>query len=315
MKTTSFFSTSFDDPEVAAVALGAAYARIGVEPLQGSALDLQVSAAITPTLQIYRSISTTGLHFHCGERFAGFNINRTLTGRVHSQSGQRVFTADPETSLLTDARQIDRNTAGAGSVNNGLALPIHSLQSKLTQFIGHDLAQDIRFSHASLPQPLAQGCESLSDLLFQGLQPGGFLVNNPIAVTNIEDAIYNSILFGVEHNYSTALTKRHADTPRIVRLTIDYMEAHAHLPVTTAEVASAIGTNLRTLQLAFRRYLDTTPNAYMRGLRLANAHRDLQQNPGLSVSTIARKWGFHSSGEFARLYFDKFGERPSETRR
>ena len=315
MKIEPFFSTTFRDPDDAAATLSSTYAQTGIEPLNGSAFDLQVSVAVTPAVQVYRSFSATGLHFLCGERFEGFNINRMVTGQAHSRSGDRLFVADAEKALLTDAREVDCNTVAAGSINNGIALPLCTLQTKLSQFIGREVSREIRFSRTDLSNGLAQGCEAFSGILFDGLKPGGFLVDNPLAVANMEDAIYSTILFGAEHNYSAALANGQEDTPRLVRFSIDYMEAHAHLPVTTADIANALGTNLRTLQLAFRRYLDTTPNAYMRGVRLENAHRDLRDHPGLSVNTIARKWGFNASGEFARLYFNRFGEKPTDTRR
>ncbi|MEV6995503.1 helix-turn-helix transcriptional regulator [Streptomyces sp. NPDC093228] len=78
-------------------------------------------------------------------------------------------------------------------------------------------------------------------------------------------------------------------------------------PITVAQIAAAAHVTPRALQYAFRRHLDTTPLAHLRGVRLAEAHRDLVAADPAEASTvtgIAARWGFYHPGRFASLYRD-----------
>ena len=84
-----------------------------------------------------------------------------------------------------------------------------------------------------------------------------------------------------------------------------------------ADVASAAGVSARALQLAFRRFRDTTPMARLRALRLELAREELARGTrdGTTVTSVAIARGFGSPGRFAADYRARFGESPSETLR
>ncbi|MFI6184220.1 helix-turn-helix transcriptional regulator [Nonomuraea sp. NPDC051191] len=105
----------------------------------------------------------------------------------------------------------------------------------------------------------------------------------------------------------------HRDT---LRRAIAYLEAHADQDITVADIAEAAHVTVRTIQLAFRRHLDTTPLGYLRRIRLHHAHDDLRAaDPGRgdSVAAIAARWGFAHPGRFAALYRREFGRSPGLT--
>jgi AraC-like DNA-binding protein len=98
----------------------------------------------------------------------------------------------------------------------------------------------------------------------------------------------------------------------------EFMESRAIDPITVTDVARAVGVTPRALQLAFRRYYDTTPREYLRRVRLEAAHRDLQvadPTTGATVKAIATRWGFAQPDRFAALYRTRFGVPPSRTLR
>ncbi|GAA4100201.1 AraC family transcriptional regulator [Streptomyces hundungensis] len=103
-----------------------------------------------------------------------------------------------------------------------------------------------------------------------------------------------------------------------VRRAVAYIDDHADLPITVADIAAAAHVTVRAVQYAFRRHLDTTPLAYVRNARLAHAHRALRAaTPGGSatVTSIAARWGFPHAGRFAKLYRAAYGTSPSNTLR
>jgi AraC-like DNA-binding protein len=106
--------------------------------------------------------------------------------------------------------------------------------------------------------------------------------------------------------------------PAVVRRAIAYLEENAERSVSTAEAAAAAGVGARALQAAFRRHLDTTPLAYLRGVRLDRARRDLrfaQPGEGVTIAEVARRWGFAKPSRFSAEYRAAFGELPSQTLR
>jgi len=65
------------------------------------------------------------------------------------------------------------------------------------------------------------------------------------------------------------------------------------------------------LYLVFQKYLATCPAAYIRGLRLENACRMLQQTSG-NLKGIAKKCGFSSQATFNRCFRREFGTAPGK---
>jgi transcriptional regulator GlxA family with amidase domain len=106
--------------------------------------------------------------------------------------------------------------------------------------------------------------------------------------------------------------------PASVRRAVDFIEAHADQPITLSQIAAEAGVTGRALQYAFQRYHGTTPTGYLRQVRLERAHAQLQAaDPadGTTVAAVARRWGWASAGQFAALYRQRFGVRPSHTLR
>lgn len=100
-----------------------------------------------------------------------------------------------------------------------------------------------------------------------------------------------------------------------MRTAVEYVHAHAHLPITSTDIAKAADLSLRALQEGFQRTFDLAPTAYLRQVRLDRAHDELRSAaPGAtSVATVARTWGFAHLGRFSASYMERFGEYPRET--
>lgn len=103
--------------------------------------------------------------------------------------------------------------------------------------------------------------------------------------------------------------------PMPVRRALSFMEENAHLPITSAEIASAARLSVRGLQYAFRETIGETPTARLRRIRMQRAHADLQAgDPATtSVRSIALRWGFEHAGRFSQYYRETFGGAPSQT--
>lgn len=104
--------------------------------------------------------------------------------------------------------------------------------------------------------------------------------------------------------------------PAALRRAVAFIEDNAHLDLTPAQVAAWAHVSIRSLQLAFRRHLDTTPMAHLRDVRLARVRRDLIDGDGSAgVAEIAARWGFLHQGHFGQAYRRAYGETPGTTLR
>lgn len=87
----------------------------------------------------------------------------------------------------------------------------------------------------------------------------------------------------------------------------------AHDDLSLADIAGECGVTPRTLQYAFRRHLDCTPNAYLRQVRLDLVHQLLRGGSVATVGDAAARLGFFNPGRFASDYRQVFGENPGQT--
>ncbi|OLR93646.1 helix-turn-helix domain-containing protein [Actinokineospora bangkokensis] len=109
---------------------------------------------------------------------------------------------------------------------------------------------------------------------------------------------------------------RHDAHPATLRAALAFMESHADVDLSAADIAAAASVTVRAVQLAFRRHLGTTPMAHLRRIRLHHAHDDLRRgDPGDTVTAVAARWGFARPSRFTALYRAEFGAPPSATLR
>ncbi len=100
-----------------------------------------------------------------------------------------------------------------------------------------------------------------------------------------------------------------------IRRAVEYVHEHAHLPITTTDIAEVANLSLRALQHAFQRSFTMSPNAYLRQVRLDRV-RDalLAADPATaSIADIARSWGFAHAGRFSAAYATRHSEYPRDT--
>ncbi|RKE79349.1 AraC-like DNA-binding protein [Rhizobium sp. AG855] len=267
------------------------------------------------SLQVYKTKSNTGVQFTCNERFDGYTLNRVQRGSLHSVSGKKKFVVAQNAPLLIHAREVDQNKVAPGAAFIGVALHTATLNQALTERLSGVAFTPLQFKNKYFPEPVAKGYESLCDLLISGTMRGGFLEANPMAVADIESAILNCILFGIENNYTAQLNSGHISAPNLVRDAIDYMHAQCMTPIGPSDVALAMGVSVRSLQLSFQKWLETTPSNYLRRVRLNKARDEIMSGELVRIGDVARKWGFLSPGEFSRIYLETFGELPKDTKK
>ncbi len=221
-------------------------------------------------------------------------------------SQARVFGWSPGTQTLCN----DHNTVLNFSVPHAL------LQARAQTFYGRELNDPLRFEPLlDLNNPGASPLLCLINYLKVMFTETPDVLSSPVVAASIREHALSIILGDLAHNYRPQGTKA-VDTaiPKQVRRAEELMRAHADQPLTVKMLAQEARCSERALHSGFRQFRQATPMEVLRDLRLERARQDLQQAAG-SVTACALKWGFTNVGRFARLYQERFDEKPSDTLR
>jgi len=193
------------------------------------------------------------------------------------------------------------------------------LETRLRKMLGgvapksfdFDMVMDVR-------APAAATWRSLVDVAVADLDAGGTIASSPLAAASIENAIVDALLVGQGHNFSEKLEQTGpTPRPRLIQRAVNLIHDHCHEPLSTADIAEAVGLSARALQEGFQAHVGTTPMAYLRRIRLQRIRADLRAaDPATTnVTRVALEWGMTHLGRFAQSYRVEFGESPSETLR
>ena len=130
-----------------------------------------------------------------------------------------------------------------------------------------------------------------------------------------EDTLMVAFLKAVPNSFSEILHRPPSEgVSAHVRRVEEYIDAHWQLPISVEHLADVTGLGVRTIFATFKRNRGYTPLAYLKMVRLKNAH-ELLRSPteDTAVTSVALNCGFSNLGHFAKDYQDAFGERPSLT--
>ncbi|MDA4848554.1 helix-turn-helix transcriptional regulator [Hoeflea poritis] len=204
--------------------------------------------------------------------------------------------------------------ASAGNKMIYLAIPADRLEARARSLFNCELDDSLRFS-PGIDLDTHRGGIILSLfsylLTLHGNSEQAF--EHEIVNASFFDYLTTCILSTLPHNYSFGpdASIEYA-IPGVVRRAEDWLQAHAHEPVSMEILAREVGCSERALQNAFRNFRDKSPMTVLRDIRLDRAHSDLKLAQA-TVTDVALKWGFSNLGRFAAQYEAKFHEKPSQT--
>ncbi|MBM2621844.1 AraC family transcriptional regulator [Actinoplanes sp. LDG1-06] len=253
-----------------------------------------------------------GMTFHT-QPFDAIHILTVVDGRAEVTAGRQQAGAKAGSALLYPVGlpleiSLDRSTQIA------IQFPVGEVR-RVSERFGLDPA-DFRFDAMNPVSPAAarrwEATATYLNQLMAGPEIHQLLLRTALdVVTTTAVTVFPNTAMTVDY-----IAEPGRIAPAVIRRAVAYVDEHAAEPLTVEEIAAAAGIGTRTLQVGFRRHLDTTPAAYLRHVRLQRAHRDLQAADaarGDTVADIAYRWGFANLGRFAGYYREAFGRRPSQT--
>lgn len=242
-------------------------------------------------------------------------VTMPVRGVAHIQSDGKHLDCSPKVAAVLNPEQAIRMCWHAGSEQIILKLPRPLLEQTLAGQLGRPLERPLVFDVGFRWQDSAPWRSLLSYLLACATQYPD-LSQHSLMHVQLEQMVASALLLMQRHNYSdTPSRQRGTVLPRHVRRAQDYLQAHVHEPVTTAQLALISGISTRSLNAGFREFLGVSPTQYLRDLRLQRVHEELLNGASASVASVALRWGFEHMGRFAAQYRQAFGETPRQTLR
>ena len=109
-------------------------------------------------------------------------------------------------------------------------------------------------------------------------------------------------------------TDFYAVNDSLVTAALEFISAQSHRPISPADVAQAVSTELRTLQRRFSKHLSRPIAAEIRRVRIERARRELTQTDR-SIANISRAAGFGEPMRMYEVFVRELGVAPSEYRK
>ncbi|MCD2194896.1 AraC family transcriptional regulator [Actinomycetospora endophytica] len=293
-----------------------------LDSLGGRPLDARLNVVASPKLTlgylVYGADATLTLPplRHC------YHVNLTLTGTTTAtrRGGQdRVVTSGLRNGVVLLPSEDSTVSWTPEATQYVMKFPRGPLEEHLGGLLGHPVGATIDFD-VTMDLTTGPGARLLSAVRFLQAEidrPDG-LLDAPLAREQVESYVLTALLLGVPHSYSDELARTSGrDQPTVVRRTMDFVEDHVDEVLSVSRLARAAGVTARTLQISFARHIGMSPSAYVRDVRLARVHADLESGcpEDVSVTGRALHWGFANMGRFSDHYRRKYGELPSATLR
>ena len=283
-------------------------------------VDAQLNAASLGVVTVGYARYEAAVHLTTDELVSSYHVNIPLTGRTRSTcGGQEVISSPTRAAVFSPGKHVavdwERDCAQLA-----VKLERRALEQHLERLLGRPVRHPIRFDLGmDLTTGLAASWLAAVRWLVSEFERSDGIVAQPVVAAHLENVLLTGLLLAQRHDHSDSLAAPQAAVrPGTVKRAVDIIEARADEPLTVAELASAVGRSVRSLEAGFQRYVGMSPMSYLRQVRLARVHHDLlaaDLAAGVTVTEVATRWGFTHLGRFAAAYQERYGEPPSQTLR
>ncbi|WP_055478764.1 AraC family transcriptional regulator [Sphaerimonospora mesophila] len=285
----------------------------------GARLDSRMNAAVFDRTGLYCLDYGADVVITPGALESFFLVQIPLAGVAEVTQGRERVVSTTELATVLSATERLSMRWRAGAPHLVAWFDRAALEARLGGLLGREPHRPLVFSLGmDLTQPSSRSWLSIVDMIRRDAETDGDLLRRPPVLKQVEGLLMTQLLLAQPSNYTPALTSAQPRVaPRAVKRAMELIEAHPAEPLTTGDVAAAVGVGERALYEGFRRHLNTTPMSYLRDVRLDRAHAELTAcgPDATSVTDVAFQWGFVHLGRFARAYRERFGENPSATLR
>jgi AraC-like DNA-binding protein len=254
-----------------------------------------------------------------GEQCRSYRVLAVHSGHMESEHRRISVSAGPGTAVVYPPDGAGAARWAAGSKVTCFKIEHHAVEHALRNALGREVTSRIDFTPIMpMTAPATQGWINMLVLFKQQLIRSDGLLHQPLVGMPFVEALVSGFLLAAEHSQLGDLMRgARLVAPRVVRTAVEIIEEEAHLPLTVSSIAERCHISVRSLQESFRNYMNTSPTAYLREVRLRRAHHCLlESDPSTtSVASVAYAWGFTNPGRFATAHKARYDEPPAATLR
>ncbi|OBZ94955.1 AraC family transcriptional regulator [Pararhizobium polonicum] len=291
---------------------------VRVNPMnRGASISVEDLHFSTGDFDIWSGLCRSGMEVSFSEPPDAFALYLPLSGAMELDARGRQFVSTPGKLIATDLSQTRMLRLHSERSHIGIAFSRKAVTRQLSELLDMPVIHDLDlFAECDMNTGAGAKLAAFGQVLWDNLANGPADNISARSTEYFFRTIMVAMLESVPHRYS-ALLERPASPamPRQVKRAIDYMIANIASPIQVEDIAQASGVSIRSLQVGFQQFKDTTPLNYLRQLRLEGVRRELVggRHDRISISDVARNWGFTHMGRFSVLYREAFGEMPTET--
>lgn len=284
---------------------------------RGAAISVEDLHFSTGDFDIWSGICRSGMEVSFSEPPDAFAIYLPLAGAMELDARGRQFVSTPGRLIATDLSQTRLLRLHSERSHIGIAFSRKAVTRQLSEMLDMPVVHDLDlFAECDMQSAAGAKLAAFGQLLWDNLANGPPENISARSTEYFFRTIMVAMLESVPHRYSALLERPVSPAmPRQVKRAIDYMIANIASPINVEDIAQASGVGVRSLQVAFQQFKETTPLNYLRQLRLESVRREFiaGKHDRVSISDVARNWGFTHMGRFSALYREAFGEMPTET--
>jgi AraC-like DNA-binding protein len=245
-----------------------------------------------------------------------YEINLPIRGRTLSTCGSDEFESEPGKAVVLTPTESSSMRWSPDCAQTAVKISRLAVERTVETALGRPPDEAVRFAIGfDVGDGPGRAWAHAVALLRDALDTGA----PEMVVRPLEEVVVGQLLVAQPHNFSDRLSGAPRPVrPRSLSRVIDRIEREPDAPLTAGDLARTAGTSVRSLQAAFAEHLGMSPMGYLRRVRLARAHQDLQAavpGDGQTVADVAFRWGFGHVPRFAAAYRERYGVPPSQTLR
>jgi AraC-like DNA-binding protein len=250
-----------------------------------------------------------------------FAVHMPMNGSAQIHHRGRTFEANTLRALVTTPGVPLRIEFEHDSPQLLIRIEERAINAHLTRLLGRSLTKPLQFEpEFDLTTEAAMRWHTAVQLIHTEVFHPGSLIQRGQGIGAVEELVMSSLLQLQPSTYHAEFVAPQQPDQRraVVQDAMNYVDDHLAERITMTAIAKAVHMSVRSIQQGFREELGITPMTYVRERRLERVHEELTDaipSDGVTVTSVAERWGFHHLGSFAVEYRKRWGEAPSKTLR
>jgi AraC-like DNA-binding protein len=238
-----------------------------------------------------------------------------LSGLCELRQGRKVTVLE-EGALIVGNTDTPAITRMHGDYRRfAIKIPKLAIERVLAAELGYFPTEKLRFDLMPIrPTEEHAALFGIVQLICNGANGGMMTLCRSRTGAHLERALICAILSTVESNFSSRLGGNSVRIlPYYLKKVMSFIDHHVSDPIALQDMVDASGVSTRSLHASFRKFLDTSPMAYLRNYRLDLAKKELLLgNQERTVTEVALDCGFTHLSKFASDFRQRFGVLPSQ---